>query len=159
MDAATATIVDALPHRPPFRFLSEVTELVPGKFGEGLWRVTGDEAMLTGHFPGLPIVPGTLIAEAMAQLSGLVAFFTPRAERDHAGCRAETSDQPGKLAHVDLRFKQSVVPPAAIILRSRMRRTIGVFRQFDVSALCNEGLVARGQLTLSAVSGQGAVSP
>jgi 3-hydroxyacyl-[acyl-carrier-protein] dehydratase len=66
---------DVLPHRPPFLFVDEVVELVPGERAVGVWQLTGDEWFFPGHFPGRPTLPGVLMAEAIAQL-GAVAVLT-----------------------------------------------------------------------------------
>jgi 3-hydroxyacyl-[acyl-carrier-protein] dehydratase len=67
--------VGLLPHRPPFRFVDAVDELVPGQRVRGRYRVTGDEAFLAGHFPGNPILPGVIQLEALAQ-AGAVALLS-----------------------------------------------------------------------------------
>lgn len=64
-----------LPHRPPFLFLDEVTDLEPGVRAAGHWLTDGDEFFFGGHFPGRPTLPGVLIAEALAQL-GAYAVLT-----------------------------------------------------------------------------------
>ncbi len=61
-----------LPHGEPFRFLSRITAVKPREAGEAIWALTGSESFFAGHFPGRPLVPGVLIAEALAQLSGIV---------------------------------------------------------------------------------------
>ena len=63
-----------LPHREPFRFITSLDSLTAGKSAEATWSLRGHEPFFTGHFPGDPIVPGVLISEALAQLSGLVAL-------------------------------------------------------------------------------------
>ena len=67
-----------LPHRPPFLFIDEVTELIAGERASGVWRLTGDEAFFGGHFPGRPTLPGVLICEAIAQLGAVAVLSDER---------------------------------------------------------------------------------
>ena len=127
-------LLQRLPHRDPFRFLSRITRINAGESGEAVWSLGGNEPFFAGHFPGNPLVPGVLIAEAMAQLSGLVG---------------PTASNEGKLVHVDVLFDRPVAPPAEIVLTSRHLRTIGILQQFEVSAAVGQESVARGMLTLS----------
>jgi len=52
------------------------------------------------------------------------------------------------LAHVDVRFEQPVPPPAEIVLRAKLVRTMGALQQFDVSARVGDTTVASGSITL-----------
>jgi 3-hydroxymyristoyl/3-hydroxydecanoyl-(acyl carrier protein) dehydratase len=52
------------------------------------------------------------------------------------------------LAHVDVRFEQPVVPPARIVLESRLSRTVGLVQLFDVTAKVADVVVCRGTLAL-----------
>jgi 3-hydroxyacyl-[acyl-carrier-protein] dehydratase len=136
---AAATPIDPLarlPHGEPFRFVSQVTELREGESAEGVWRVSGEEVFFAGHFPGHPIVPGVLLGEALAQLSGMIPI--------HAG----EQNMQGRLAHVDIRFEQSVTPPAEIVLRSRLVKVLGALHQFEVSAEVAGSVAARGTVAL-----------
>ena len=134
-----------LPHGEAFRFVSRVTQVKEGESARGVWAVTGKEHFFSGHFPGRPVVPGVLLAEALAQISGL-----SRAWADKADVR---------LAHADVRFDQAVVPPAEFVLESRFVREMGTLRQYEVSASVGGAVVARGTVALSAAGGPAAQSP
>jgi len=66
---------DIIPHRPPFLFVDEMTELTPGVSASGIWKLSGEEWFFAGHFPGRPTLPGVLMCEAIAQV-GAVAVLT-----------------------------------------------------------------------------------
>ncbi len=66
-----------LPHGREFRFIDHIDELVHGKSAEGRYSVRGDEDFFLGHFPGMPILPGVIIVESVAQLAGIVAQSDP----------------------------------------------------------------------------------
>ncbi len=67
-------ILEYLPHRYPFLLVDRVTAIGPGNTIKGFKNLTMNEAFFSGHFPGHPIMPGVLMIEAMAQLSGILAF-------------------------------------------------------------------------------------
>jgi len=67
-------VMECLPHRYPFLLVDRVTELVVGQRVKGYKNVTINEPFFSGHFPGHPIMPGVLIVEAMAQVSGVLAM-------------------------------------------------------------------------------------
>ena len=66
-----ADVLDALPHRPPFRFVDEILELDDDHI-VAAYRFPEDADYYRGHFPGNPITPGVLLLETMAQ-AGVVA--------------------------------------------------------------------------------------
>lgn len=112
-DAASVDdLVGLLPHRPPFRFVDAVDELVAGQSIEARYRVTGDEPFLAGHFPGRPIFPGVLQLEALAQ-AGAIAVL---ADAQYAG------RLPLFGGVEDVRFRRQVVPGDELGLKVELER-------------------------------------
>ncbi len=69
---------ELLPHRPPFLFVDELLEVVPGQSARGIWRLTGEEWFFPGHFPGRPTLPGVLMCEAIAQVGACAVLADER---------------------------------------------------------------------------------
>lgn len=112
-----------IPHRPPFLLVDRIVELEDGVRAVGTKAVTIGEPFFAGHFPHYPVMPGVLIAEALAQV-GAVAVLHGAAD----------SDRIPFLAGLDnFRFKRQVVPGdllrlevTLVQLRSRAGRGHGV---------------------------------
>jgi 3-hydroxyacyl-[acyl-carrier-protein] dehydratase len=65
-----------LPHRYPFLLVDRVEEIDGIDSALGIKNVTMNEPHFQGHFPGLPIMPGVTIIEAMAQTSAVMVAVT-----------------------------------------------------------------------------------
>ena len=65
-----------LPHRYPFLLVDRVLEVEKMQRCVALKNVTFNEPFFTGHFPSDPIMPGVLIIEAMAQVAGVLGFYS-----------------------------------------------------------------------------------
>lgn len=55
-----------------YYMIDRVLEFVPGEKAVGVKAVTFESEVLHDHFPGYPILPGTMLVEGMAQLSGFL---------------------------------------------------------------------------------------
>jgi len=65
-----------IPHRYPFLLIDRVRAIEAGRGAVGIKNVTMNEPHFQGHFPGLPIMPGVTIIEAMAQTSAVLVGLT-----------------------------------------------------------------------------------
>ncbi len=64
-----------LPHRAPFLFVSRIISIEPGVSAVAEFDVPPDLPAFRGHFPGVPVMPGVLILEMLAQ-SGALAVLS-----------------------------------------------------------------------------------
>jgi UDP-3-O-[3-hydroxymyristoyl] N-acetylglucosamine deacetylase/3-hydroxyacyl-[acyl-carrier-protein] dehydratase len=104
-----------LPHRYPFLLVDKIIEIEGDTRIKGVKNVTFNEQFFQGHFPSTPIMPGVLIVEAMAQVSGLL--FAQRLE--HTGKLAML------LSMDNVKLRKAVVPGDQLILMAetvRLRR-------------------------------------
>jgi len=126
-----------LPHREPFIFVDQVNALVPGESAEAVKVFPAQTPFFAGHFPGAPLVPGVILAEALAQTAGLAA-----------GQRGKSF----RLAAIKtMKFPSSVGPDEGVHLRARKIATVGNLWQFDVRATAGERVVAEGVVVLSEI--------
>jgi 3-hydroxyacyl-[acyl-carrier-protein] dehydratase len=69
-------ILEHLPHRYPFLLVDRVISFEPGKTIHAYKNITINEPYFVGHFPHVPVMPGVLIMEALAQAAGILSFKT-----------------------------------------------------------------------------------
>ena len=72
LSADLALIQRIIPHRYPFLLVDKVRDIHLNKSCVGIKNVTFNEPQFQGHFPGMPVFPGVMIIEAMAQTSGIL---------------------------------------------------------------------------------------
>ena len=78
MELTIQDIQKCLPHRYPFLLVDRILA-IGEDYAVGIKNVTINEPFFQGHFPGVPVMPGVLIIEAMAQVSGV--FFLHKLEK------------------------------------------------------------------------------
>lgn len=128
--------------RPPFQMVERVTELEPGKYAKGVKCVSVNEPYFTGHFPDMPVMPGVLIIESLAQLCSLVI------DED-----ASDPDTVYVLLKADaFKFVKAVVPGDALTLEANVLMAAGGLYKFSVKASVDGALRAKGELSFTAAS-------
>jgi 3-hydroxyacyl-[acyl-carrier-protein] dehydratase len=74
--ADIATIKRMIPHRYPFLLIDRVVNIAVNARAVGIKNVTVNEPHFEGHFPVIPVMPGVLVIEAMAQTSAVLVVQT-----------------------------------------------------------------------------------
>ncbi len=132
-------IMEYLPHRYPFLLVDRVIELEAGKSIVGYKNISINEDFFNGHFPTKPIMPGVLIVEAMAQLSGILGFVTNG-----------TKPSDGVIHYLagsnKVRFKRPVVPGDQLRLESTFLTDKHNIWKFDCRALVDGDVVCVAEI-------------
>jgi 3-hydroxyacyl-[acyl-carrier-protein] dehydratase len=132
---------DLLPHRPPFLFVDEILDLVPGEWARARWHVAPDAWFFPGHFPGNPILPGVIMIEALAQTGALAAM----AEEGNEGMLALFA------AIGRARFRRIVRPGEDLVLETRLTRRRGRLGSGDGTATVDGVVACQTELSFAVV--------
>jgi len=135
-------IMEFLPHRYPFLLVDRILEYEENQRIVGIKNVTINEPFFAGHFPGVPIMPGVLILESMAQVGGVLVFKT-LPERD--------SKLVFFMGVEDARFRKPVVPGDQLrieMLVTRLKTRVG---KLNGKAYVEGQLVAEADIMFSMV--------
>ena len=130
-------IIRLLPHRYPFLLVDRVLNGEKGKSMVGLKNVSMNEPFFQGHFPSEPIMPGVLILEGMAQVGGLLAFYS-------------IPEMIGKkliyFAGIDkVRFRQPVIPGDQLIYEMEVLKHKGKIWKMAGIAKVEDKVVAEAE--------------
>ncbi len=125
-----------LPHRFPFLLIDRITELEPKSKAVGLKNVTINEPFFQGHFPDYPIMPGVLVIEAMAQVSGILAFQSGAEGNSVYFMSIEKA-----------KFRKPVVPGDQLIFEVNIIQQRNNVWKFSGQAFVDKKLVAEAEFT------------
>ena len=134
-------IAELLPHRYPFLLIDRVINLKPNEEIVALKNVTMNEPFFQGHFPSIPVMPGVLIVEAMAQAGGvLVLDSLPK----------EQHGRPVYFMGLDkVKFRKPVVPGDQIIFEVKILKLRSKAVKLAGKATVDGNLVAEAELMAS----------
>ena len=134
-------ILEVMPHRYPFLLIDRVLEMDETSI-RAIKNVTFNEPHFLGHFPGVPVMPGVLIVEAMAQAGGFLLF-------------SGVEDREGKLIYCpgidNCRFRKPVVPGDTIVFEVELVAKRRTFAKIRGRALVDGELVCEAEM-LSALA-------
>lgn len=131
-------ILEFLPHRYPFLLVDKVLELTPGESIKAIKNVSFNEPFFQGHFPGLPVMPGVLILEALAQAGGILVV----------NALEDASNKVFLFAGIEkVRFRKPVVPGDQLVLHCTDVKTRLKLIRMSGAAYVDGELVAQAQLT------------
>ncbi|MDN3698841.1 MULTISPECIES: 3-hydroxyacyl-ACP dehydratase FabZ [Vibrio] len=131
-------IQELLPHRYPFLLIDRVVDFEEAKHLTAIKNVSVNEPQFTGHFPQLPVFPGVLILEAMAQATGLLAFKS---------FGAPSENELYYFASVDkAKFRKPVVPGDQMIIEVEFIKERRGIAQFNGVARVDGDVVCSAEL-------------
>ena len=132
-----------LPHRYPFLLVDRVIELVPDKRAVGLKNVTINEPFFEGHFPKRPVMPGVMIIEALARLSGILLLNKP--------------ENLGKYAYFvamdNVKFRRTVLPGDTLVLEAEVLRLRSKTGQMRTRSYVEGKIAAEADLMFALLEG------
>jgi len=132
-------LLELLPHRYPFLLVDRVVDYTPLESIEAFKNVTMNEPFFQGHFPGIPVMPGVLIMEALAQAGGLLVL--------------KSTDMPleNKLflftGMEKVRFRKPVYPGDKLELKCRLIRHKLKLWKMEGKAYVDGVLAAEAEMT------------
>ncbi|NGX47578.1 MAG: 3-hydroxyacyl-[acyl-carrier-protein] dehydratase FabZ [Chlamydiae bacterium] len=134
-------ILKILPHRYPFLLVDRIIHLdLEQNLIVGVKNVTNNEHFFQGHFPGIPIMPGVLILEALAQTGGILVH---------------QKSQNAKIALLlsvnNAKFRRPVVPGDVLTLQATGLHFSSKGGKIQAKALVGEQLVAEAEIGFALV--------
>lgn len=132
-----------LPHRYPFLMIDRIVSQGPGTC-TAIKCVTENECHFTGHFPQRSIMPGMLIAEAMAQASSFIGGPAGAEEQTREPVHGQNF-----LCSMNIDFKKPVIPGDVLVLETVLVKKFGPLMKFTGTARVDDILIAEGSFSIA----------
>ena len=135
-----------LPHRPPFLLIDRILEYRLEEYLCASRHIPADDPVFKGHFPRMPLFPGVLTIESMAQAACMLhSLFL---HQQSGGMPLQQSNLVPYLGGIkEARFRRAVHPGDTLTLQVRQVRRCGSLIQFDTEALVENKPVASASLS------------
>jgi 3-hydroxyacyl-[acyl-carrier-protein] dehydratase len=147
-------VMALLPHRPPFLFVDHVTGFRQHESIETERSLHTDEPYFAGHFPGMPVMPGVLVTDALAQTSGLLWGFSKKNDAAHTAAQPEqTQKEIFFLAAANIKYTNPAYPGDTLCMTSQAESNFGALYTYSVEAVVKRKVIAKGKLTLAMIKG------
>lgn len=138
----TKEIEKILPHRYPFLLVDRILEMnLEENEILGLKNVTVNEPFFQGHFPGVPIMPGVLILEALAQTGGVLVHQ-----------KGYTQKIAVLLNVTGAKFRKPVLPGDALLLYAKGIHVSGNGGKIKAKAMIGQVLAVEAELSFALVN-------
>jgi len=154
-EKTTLDIVDIfhiLPHRFPFLLIDRVIEIQPRQRIVAIKNVTINEPFFAGHFPALPIMPGVLIVEAIAQAGGALLLTEVEDRKDKLimftgieRAKFRRPVVPGDQLRIEVELKNWRARPSMVAVRMEGMVYVGARRVAEAVVSCQLVDTARGR--------------
>ncbi|MGI9306313.1 MAG: 3-hydroxyacyl-ACP dehydratase FabZ [Gammaproteobacteria bacterium] len=142
-NGGASLVMRALPHRHPFLLVDKILNYEAGKSITARKNVTISEPFFEGHFPQMPVMPGVLILEALAQTCGVLSYLS-----------RDKSDEYFFLTGVDnCRFRRVVRPGDVLTLHCVLERRIRDVFRFNARAETENGLACEARILAARAGG------
>jgi 3-hydroxyacyl-[acyl-carrier-protein] dehydratase len=128
---------ELLPHSYPFVMIDRIVEYDEGNRVVCLKNVTINEEFFQGHFSDNPVMPWSLILEAMAQTSGMLLS------------RECTKAFIAQMKNI--KIHGTVVPGDSLYITAAKRGTIGPVHAFMVKAAVDDEIRVEGEIMLAEI--------
>lgn len=128
-----------LPHRYPFLLVDRITELEPDKRIVGIKNVSLNERYLAQSETGEPVLPPTILTEAIAQVGAILILAKPE----------NREKLPYFMSIERVRYRRPVHPGDVVVIEAMVRRMRSRTGQLRGIARVDGQIVVEGTMTFA----------